>query len=263
MFKPKKSLGQNFLKSKEALRAIVQAGNISEKDIILEVGPGKGALTEMLLPAADKVIAIEKDQRLIPILHEKFAHEIQNGKLKIIEQDILDYESRVLKKYKLIANIPYYITGVLIRKFLSGNNQPERMVLLLQKEVAERIVARDKKESLLSISVKVFGVPKYIQTVKARYFSPVPRVDSAIIAIEGISKNNFRDISEDLFFELVKAGFAHKRKKVLRNLESFFKKNNINLDTLEKIFEDLHINKNARPEDLTLADYLALTNTMA
>jgi 16S rRNA (adenine1518-N6/adenine1519-N6)-dimethyltransferase len=169
------------------------AGEVNEKDIVIEIGPGKGALTEKLLERAGKVIAIEKDCELVKFLQEKFKKEIENGKLELIEGDILklritNYE---LRKYKLIANIPYNITGAIIKKFLTEENQPEKMVLLVQKEVAERIVARDGKESILSLSVKAYGEPKYIMKVSKRFFSPEPKVDSAIIAINNISRGRF------------------------------------------------------------------------
>lgn len=263
----KKSLGQNFLKSKAAVREILESADLSKDDIILEVGPGKGVLTESLLQSGARVLAIEKDGRLIEFLNEKFLSEIKSGQLVLINGDILDFESDkykinneklLLKPYKLIANIPYYITGALIRKFLESNNQPTQMVLMLQKEVAKRIVASDRKESLLSISVKVYGKPKYVATVPARYFAPAPKVDSAILQISDITKKFFTEnnISEEKFFELLHAGFAHKRKMVIRNLEAVCPK-----DQLSKIFSDLKISPKSRGEDLSLETWkLILTN---
>ncbi len=193
----KKTLGQHFLRSTSALLKIVEAACLSRGDTVLEVGPGEGVLTEPLLQQAGKVIAVEKDDRLIPILKDKFQNEIAAGKLELIHADILEFSifnfQFSKKPYKIVANIPYYITGALIRKFLESETQPSAMVLLLQKEVAKRIVAQDGRESILSISVKAYGVPKYIDTVKAGAFSPPPKVDSAIIAIEGISRKFFMD----------------------------------------------------------------------
>ncbi len=235
----KKSLGQHFLRSESALRKIVEAGYLSQTDTVLEVGPGEGALTELLLTQAGKVIAVEKDDRLIPVLRQKFATEIASGKLEIIHADILEFDIRYKLhdiRYKLIANIPYYITGALIRRFLESDAQPSAMVLLVQKEVAKRIVANDGKakpnpwdsvarpakgrsrESILSISVKAYGTPHYIDTVKAGAFLPPPKVDSAIIAIEHISKKFFVGSDEKRFFELLKKGFAHPRKLLSSNL---------------------------------------------
>src|SRR3989344_7754683 len=181
----KKSLGQHFLKNEKALATIVKAGNVSVKDTILEIGPGTGALTEKLLAANCQVLAIEKDDKLYEFLKTKFEKEIKNGKLRLIHDDILEFDLSKLEaiSYKLISNIPYNITGAILKKFLETNYQPERMVLLVQKEVAERIVARNNKESILSISVKAYGTPRYIETVKAGSFVPVPKVDSAIMVI--------------------------------------------------------------------------------
>lgn len=253
----KKSLGQNFLKSKEALLKIIDAGDIKADDIVLEIGPGKGALTDYLVKLAGKVIAIEKDRELIPLLQEKYKEYINSGRMDIKEGDILEFDPELLKfyelPYKVIANIPYYITGALIQKFLTASYQPELMVLLLQKEVAQRICAKDGKESILSMSVKAFGTPKYISTVKAKYFSPEPKVDSAIILISDISRNFFSNITEEHFFKIMKAGFAHKRKMVLGNLREALEVTN-----LEETFDSLSINKKARAEDLTLEQWKQL-----
>ncbi len=262
-FFAKKSLGQNFLKSQAALNSIVTAGKIVNTDIVLEVGPGKGALTEKILPYAQKIIAIEKDDRLIELLNEKFSHDISSKKLEIIHQDILEFDPEEMKKYgseyKLIANIPYYITGALLRKFLTTYHQPTCMVLLLQKEVAKRIVARDEKESLLSISVKAYGTPKYIETVKAKYFSPEPKVDSAILLIENISTKFFTEnnINEELFFKILHAGFVHKRKVLVSNLKGMLPEDNQGKD-LREIFSELGIPEKARAEDITLKQWKML-----
>ncbi len=216
----KKSLGQNFLKSKVALVKMIEAGEIKEDDIVIEVGPGKGVLTEKLLEKAGRVIAVEKDHRLIDLLKEKFSTAITAGKLEILNQDVLELETPSFP-YKIIANIPYYITGQFLRKFLETNNQPERIVVMVQKEIAQRIIAHDKKESLLSISVKAYGQPKMIMKVGKENFSPAPKVDSAILAITNISKNFFKEnnITEERFFEVIHAGFAHKRKQLGGNLK--------------------------------------------
>ena len=215
--RPKKSLGQNFLKSKKAIGDMVRAAGVSRGDTVLEIGPGKGILTESLLEAGAKVVAVETDRELIPFLQEKFAEYLESKQLEIIEADILEFDVN-LKQYKLVANIPYYITGAIIRKFLESDFQPTSMTLLVQKEVAERIVARDGKESILSISVKAYGEPSIISKVSKRYFTPEPKVDSAIIHIAHISKDNFKKVTEKAFFKVVKAGFAQKRKTLGKNL---------------------------------------------
>lgn len=251
----KKALGQNFLKSQSALMSIVSAGEIHADTIVLEIGPGKGALTEKLIFFAAKVIAIEKDDSLYEFLKDKFKDAIAAGKLDLIHGDILDFNPKIFEfykmPYKIIANIPYNITGAILKKFLSDKNHPEQMVLLVQKEVADRIVARDKKESILSISVKAYGDPKYISKVPARYFSPAPKVDSAIISINNISKNNFTDIDETRFFEIVKSGFAHKRKKLLGNLKGVS-------GISEKNLKACSISSDVRAENLSVAHWICL-----
>lgn len=245
----KKSLGQNFLKSKMFLQKITEAGEILPTDTILEIGPGKGALTEKLLEKARKVIAVEKDESLIRILEERFKKEIEDKKLFLISADILNYEPR--GKYKIIANIPYNITGAILKKFLTAKTQPERMVLLLQHEVAKRIIANDKKETVLSISVKAYGEPKIIDKVSARYFSPAPKVNSAILLVKNISREFFikNKLKEEDFWLLVKKGFAHKRKKLSGNL----KKEKISLPIS---FQD------KRAENLTLEDWKTLASLL-
>jgi 16S rRNA (adenine1518-N6/adenine1519-N6)-dimethyltransferase len=224
IFRAKKSFGQNFLKSEPALKKIIATGEITSEDTILEIGPGKGALTKKLLEVSGKVIAVEKDRELIALLTEKFANEIAENKLVLLEGDILEFEIEKFigsHPYKIIANIPYNITGAILKKFLTSTYQPERMVLLVQHEVAQRIVARDEKESILSISVKAYGTPSLVMKVPARYFSPSPKVDSAVILISNISRKLFENsgTNEAKFWEIVKAGFAHKRKQLGGNLK--------------------------------------------
>ncbi|CAN5150646.1 16S rRNA (adenine(1518)-N(6)/adenine(1519)-N(6))-dimethyltransferaseRsmA [soil metagenome] len=253
----KKSLGQHFLTSEGAVGSILDASDITEDDTVLEIGPGKGVLTSKLVSFAGKVIAVEKDRDLIPILSEKFKKEIKKGKLKLLEQDILEFEPESLKleapSYKLVANIPYYITGQLIRKFLESTFQPERMVLMVQKEVAERIVAKDNKESVLSISVKAYGTPHYVQTVKAGSFFPIPNVDSAILLIDSISKDFFRGFSEADFFTMLKAGFKSKRKKLSSNLLEIADK-----EKIIQAFEKRGLSDNIRAEDVSFTEWQKL-----
>ena len=248
--KAKKSLGQNFLKSGAILNKIVLGAELGENDTVLEIGPGKGALTEKLLEKVKKVIAVEKDDALFAFLQEKFAENIKNNHLVLVNQDILEFEiGKITSKYKIVANIPYNITGAILKKFLTVGNQPESMTLLVQKEVAQRIVANDEKESLLSISVKAYGMPKMLFKVQARFFSPQPKVDSAVIHIKNISRELFEknNTKEEDFWEILRAGFAQKRKKLSNNLKKVVKK-----EILEKY-------KDKRAEDLTTSDWTEIT----
>ncbi len=257
---PKKSLGQNFLTSEAAVHKIVTAAKISAGETVLEVGPGRGVLTSALLGSGAKVVAVEKDHALISELEVKFSEATSEGKLKIVEGDALEIlpneiglPSRTHGGYKIVANLPYYITGQFLKKFLSetaAENQPMSMVLLLQKEVVERIIASDKKGSILSISIKAYGEPHKITVVKSGSFFPAPSVDSAVIAIENISKNFFTNVSEEKFFEVVKAGFAHKRKMLVPNLAQIFEK-----EKVLKVFSDLNISEKIRAEDIVLGDW--------
>ncbi len=251
----KKSLGQHFLNSPKIVEDIVLAGKVSKEDVVLEIGPGEGVLTQKLLETGAHVISIEKDDRLIPELQKRFAKEISLKQLELIHADVLDVGiTHITKnKYKLVANIPYYITGQIIRMFLESDRQPSEMTLLIQKEVADRIVARDGKESLLSLSVKIFGEPKISRLVGRGAFTPQPNVDSAVINIENISKEKLEDLKEELFFKVIHAGFAHKRKQLLPNLANIFAKNK-----LQEIFKKCNIDEKVRAEDLSLNAWVTL-----
>jgi len=257
---PKKSLGQNFLKSENILNLMCQTSSIKEGEVVLEIGPGKGSLTKKILSSGALVIAIEKDDELFAFLKEKFNQEIGEGKLKLINQDILDWQTDEVKTdYKIVANIPYNITGLIIKKFLSDKKLPRSMTLLVQKEVAERIVARNNKESTLSLSVKAYGQVKYIKKVSKKLFNPSPKVDSAIINIFNISKNNFPQKElENKFFSLIKAGFSHKRKVLIKNLEIIAPK-----EKLEKCFQELKMDTKIRPEDVSLGNWLELNKKLS
>ncbi len=274
----KKSLGQHFLTSTHVLGQIISAARIEKGERILEIGPGTGILTRALLDAGAKVLAVEIDTRAIDLLKEKFAKEITAENLYMIHDDILEMragkgEQNFLDEalsasvntknsapsYAVIANIPYYITGAILESFLEHEPRPTRMVLLVQREVAERIVARGDngeatggKESILSISVKAFGTPKLIARVGRGAFNPPPTVESAILSIEEISDKAFRENNVDIkgFFRILKAGFAHKRKLLKKNLiEAFDESAKIKI---EAAWEKLALDEKVRAEDVPL-----------
>jgi len=252
------NLGQHFLKDEAALAAIVAAGDLSASDTVLEVGPGEGALTRPLLQTGAKVVAVEKDPALIEKLKQVFQEETESGQLELIQSDIRDIDTEELfadQSYKLVANIPYYLTGQLIEETLTSQHQPTKVVLLIQKEVAERIIAPDGKESILALSVKVFGKPEIIQIVPATSFDPPPKVDSAILEISAVSRNFFNDVDEAKFFALIKRGFGHKRKTLANNLatDPQFTK-----DKAERALGDCSLAVNIRAERLTLKNWRCL-----
>ena len=258
----KKSLGQNFLHNPHYLAAVANAGNIVPGEVVLEIGPGTGNLTRELLTRGAQVVAIEKDKRLIETLSSLFAPEIKNKTLRLIEGDALTLEPKhILKKpftYKVIANIPYYITGALLRAFLSSEHQPSVLVFLVQKEVAERITGhgtKHTKENLLSLSVKAYGVPRYAGTVPRGAFSPAPNVDSAILVVSNISRKHFTNKKHEArFFELIHAGFAQKRKLLRRNLEAVLGGGSA------AALEAARIPTGARAEDVALEQWLIVSN---
>ena len=264
-FIAKKSLGQNFLHAPHVAGMMVHAVRIKPGDTVLETGPGKGALTSVLLEAGAHVIAVEKDIRAVEFLREKYSAELRDKKMRLISADVLDFdpEKEISGDYVIAANIPYYITGEFLRKFLESKHQPKKMVLMLQREVGKRI-ASDEKESILSISVKAYGNPHYVETVPARHFRPVPNVDSAVVLIDGISKDFFvkNNLSESHFFEIVKAGFAHKRKVLIKNLEQITHPAT-NRELLEKIWGKVGISLTARAEDLSLENWGQIASFIA
>jgi 16S rRNA (adenine1518-N6/adenine1519-N6)-dimethyltransferase len=249
----KKSLGQNFLMHARIAERIADAAQVGKGDIVLEIGPGTGMLTKPLLARANKVVAVETDAELIPGLKETFAEEIRGGKLELIESDIRAFDPVALgKSYALVANIPYYITGEILRSFLESEHRPSSMTLLVQKEVAERI-ARSKKESLLSVSVKVFGTPRYEFTVPRGAFKPAPNVDSAVFSVQDIKSPFGGKKDEKRFFDIVRAGFAHRRKLLRRNLEAVAGR-----EAIESALIGLHIPEKARAEDLSVDAWMRL-----
>ena len=338
--------GQNFLRDKRILKKIADFAQIEKEDTVVEVGSGEGTLTSFLLEKAKKVIAIEKDSDLALLLREKFKEEIKVGKLEVVEGDILDLEIQNIfspqaqkctdifllknsscsaqsasqgiskladskyfgKQYKLVGNIPYYITGALFKKALEAENPPKSITFVVQKEVAERILAKDGKESILSISIKVYGKPEFGGIIKAGSFYPKPKVDSAIISVRDISKKHFinavekrssslsTDIfllknssarsvelrkarSEDFFqlqqfeqkfFEILKKGFAHKRKFLIKNLAEVSKvafencpeKATFDTSNLKEIFEKCEISEKTRAENLRVKDWVAIAREL-
>ena len=255
-------LGQHFLRGAWAARTLVAAGKVSHGDVVLEIGPGKGVLTREILATGARVIAIEKDETLIALLRKTFADEIHSRALTVVADDVRNIlpENLDLKEadYTVAANIPYYITGEIIRQFLTARVQPKMMVLLVQKEVAQRIIS--KRGSILSISVKAYGTPKIVAKVPRGNFSPPPSVDSAILSVERISRDFFKDIEEESFFRFVRAGFSSKRKFLAGNLAE---KCDLARTAVLDAFSKCDIKEKARAEDLSLQQWKCLVLKLA
>jgi len=242
--KPLRRRGQNFLINPLIYQQIIEAAELCSDDVVLEIGPGLGHLSELLAQTAKKVLAVEIDKDLVAILKNKF---ITQKNLVIISDDALQIELKKLKvkKYKIVANLPYNITGAVLRKFLSEKLQPETMTLMLQKEVGERVAAQPPEMSLLSNMVQFYGQPKIIAKVSRHNFWPAPKVDSAIVQIKNI--HHPKDIDDNKFFYLLRAGFSSPRKYLLSNLV----KNKIwPHGEAVKIFNQLSINIQTRAENL-------------
>jgi len=260
--RPLKRLGQNFLIDKNVLQKIINAADLNKNDIVLEIGPGIGALTQELAKNTKKVIAIEKDKKMIEILKEtlkdyKNAEVIYGDVLKILElENYLKITKLKIKNYKVVANIPYYLTSPLIRKFLESKNPPQEIILMVQKEVAQRICSKPPDMNLLAVSVQFYAEPKIMNYVSKNCFWPAPKVDSAIIKIVP-----GRRTSQELFFKVVRAGFSQPRKQLVNNLTTLKSLNGVKLDKY-KVADWLlknNTNPNQRAETLSVSDWINLT----
>jgi 16S rRNA (adenine1518-N6/adenine1519-N6)-dimethyltransferase len=259
---PLKRLGQNFLVDKLAIKKIVTAAELSFSDIVVEIGPGFGNLTKELAKKVKKVIAIEKDPRMINILSETLK-EFNN--IEIIQGDVLKMQNADFKlqnynpKFKIVANLPFYLTAPLIRKFLESEIQPELIVLIIQKEVAQRICAKPPDMNLLAVSVQFYAKTKIITYIPRTSFWPQPKVDSAIIRITPTIGVNKKSVNVDLFFKIVKAGFSQPRKQLANNLS---KKLKLSKDRVKTWLLANNIKPDKRAETLNLKDWLNLTKSL-
>lgn len=254
---PNKIRGQNFLISDEVLDDIVASSGIDKETLVLEVGPGLGALTQRLIAKAKQVVALEIDHNFKIVLDKLVK---VNKNLEIIWQDILSLTDQkwqsILDRYnfgdyKIVANIPYYLTGKFIQKFVLADKKPLSMTLMLQKEVAQRVVD-NKKQSLLSLAVAFYAKSQLIRIVTKDNFYPQPKVDSAILYIYDIHSWDY-DVAEKKTWQIIKRGFAFKRKKLFNNLLS---DQNIDKEKLQAIFSKIGLDLNIRAEKLTVDDWL-------
>ncbi len=255
-FKHKKKFGQNFLTDqREVLRKIMEVSNVQAEDTVLEIGPGEGALTALLLDTAKKVVTVEIDRDLEKILRKKFG---KNPKYTLVMNDVLESDLReyVGQGTKVVANIPYYITSPIINKLIENREIIDEIYIMVQKEVAERICAKKGKErSVLTLAVEYYGEAEYLFTIPKEFFTPIPKVDSAFMSIKLYKDKRYENqIQEEVFFKYVKAAFANKRKNLLNNFSSL----GYSKDELRVVLEKTGIAENERAENLSIDDFLNL-----
>lgn len=246
---PQHSKGQNFLISKQVYDDIIKSADLKSHDIVLEVGPGLGFLTARLSEQVNKVIAVELDSKLFKMLQTAIDFQGVNN-IELLNQDILKFDFRKFTgiNYKIVANLPYNITSIFLRQVLSLDNRPSEIVLMLQKEVVERILAKDKY-NLLALSVQLSAEAELVREVRAKNFWPQPKVDSAIVKITTIDRYFNNKEEEKLFWRMLKVGFSSKRKMLKNNLESSL---NIPPEIIEEIFEKIDLDFRVRAEKLDL-----------
>lgn len=254
----KKSLGQHWLNDPKSLQLIVDSGEVGEQDVVVEIGPGHGALTRLLAGRAGKVIAIETDHQLVEILRREFPKSLYNDRVEIVHRDIMKFDLSTLPVgYKVVANIPYYLTSNLLRNLLEATNPPVLMSLLVQKEVANRICAKPGRMSVLALSVQYYAEPKITGTVAADKFEPVPEVDSAVLQIRRRASPAFR-ASKQKLFRLVKAGFGERRKQLKNSLAGSLRQGD---EQIADLLGKARIKQSARAQELSLDDWQKLYQT--
>ena len=245
----RKSLGQHWLKDDASLRAMCEAAAVGPEDTVLEIGPGQGTLSVHLVQRAKHVVAVEFDRTLAAQLPQR----LQARNLEVIEADILKFNLTTLpKNYKVVANIPYYLTSNLLRVLCESVNPPSQMALLVQKEVAERVVARPGQMSLLSVSVQLYYQASLGQVVPAKLFTPPPKVDSRILRLVRHETPLFPDIDKKEFFRLVKAGFSSRRKTLRNSLAAGLR---LDKKQIANFLDQAKLNPGSRPQELSMADW--------
>ncbi len=259
---PKKSLGQNFLRDEGVVEKIISDISAREGEVIVEVGPGEGVLTERLAERGARVVAIELDDRLIPVLEERFRHY---PNVSIVHQDVLQVNMKEVFKscelqgssYRIVGNLPYYITSAIVRKFLESECAPSEMFFMVQKEVGERICAGVGKMSVLSVAVQYYADPEMLFVVPKESFDPIPKVESAFIRIVTNNKGQFTGDGEETrkFFRMVKIGFSARRKTLENNLA-----NGLHLEKIlvSELLEDAGVSTKARAQDLSIEGWKKL-----
>lgn len=254
--RPNTNAGQHFLLDQEILEEIVKAAELLKKDTVLEIGSGPGNLTVLLAESVGKVLAVENDQRIIPLLNDS-VKDFTN--VEIIQSDIFKWrsESKLMEQgYKIVANLPYYITAKILRTFLSQPPKPLTMTILVQKEVADRLTASPGLMSLLSVSVQYYAQVHQICAIPSSAFLPKPKVDSALIFIDKIKDNQPGDKD---FFQLARIGFSSRRKQLHNNLRAGL---HLHQTVILKAFDNIGLKKTVRPQELSIEDWKGLSRSL-
>lgn len=253
MAAPKKSLGQHWLHDRDVLAHIADLAEIAPGDTVLEIGPGLGTLTSELLRRADGVIAVEFD----PDLARKLPGQFPGKNLRVVNQDILSFDlSSLPASYKVVANVPYYITSKIVQLLMTAQNKPLVTALLVQKEVAQRLAAKPGSMSILAVSAQVYADVTLGSIVPANLFTPPPKVDSQVVVFKTRQQPLLNDVSEKDFFRVVKAGFSAKRKKLRTSLAGGLA---ISKFEVEEMLQEANISPESRAEMLAIEDWITLT----
>ncbi len=252
---PKKRFGQNFLVDRNAIENMAKAAGLGPKDVVLEIGPGLGSLTKEIAKTAKKVIAVEFDRRMVKVLEDTL--HLEN--VEIIEADILKFDETGLPSpYKVVANLPFYLSAPAIRKFLESKNPPQDLTLIVQKEVAQRIAAKPGQMSILAVATQFYATPQIIRVISRNCFWPVPNVDSAILRLTPKINRPEKQFS-DLFFMIVKAGFSQPRKQLINNFsKKLTRADGPGREGLELWLKESEIDPARRAETLSIEEWINL-----
>ncbi|HEY7340139.1 MAG TPA: 16S rRNA (adenine(1518)-N(6)/adenine(1519)-N(6))-dimethyltransferase RsmA [Ktedonobacterales bacterium] len=252
-----KGLGQHLLTSRKALNAVVGAADLMPDDRVLEVGAGPGVLTRELAQRARRVVAVELDRAVLPVLRETTA-DLPN--VEIIPRNLLEVQPEEVfgtEPYKLVANLPYYITSLILRHLLESANPPRVLVVMVQREVAERLAAGPGEMSLLALSVQIYGTPRIITYVPASAFFPPPQVDSAVVRVDLHPAPLLDAATTEQFFALIHAGFAEKRKQIHNSLARHL---DVSRETVSRWLAEGEIDSMRRAQTLSLEEWLRLAH---
>jgi 16S rRNA (adenine1518-N6/adenine1519-N6)-dimethyltransferase len=252
--RPNKQLGQHWLHDRTSLEGICEAAELTPRDTVLEIGPGLGTLTAKLVKQAESVVAVEFDR----LLAEALPRRVKAANLEVMQQDILSFDlAKLPRDYKVVANVPYYITSKIIQFLMTAHNPPRVAVLLVQKEVAQRLAAKPGDMSILGISAQLYAEVTLGIEVPAYLFTPPPKVDSQVVILKLRETPLFPGIATELFFMVVKAGFSAKRKKLRSSLAGGL---SIEKDVAEILLKQAHIDPHQRAEELSLNQWAALAD---